>query len=414
MTKEPPSTIERKGLATQCVTLAIVSDLHACIESDGPPSSYLSLSQPEDEPTSHPITGLLQLLQKETIRADLLISGGDMGDKAQPAAVQYAWKAIQSIGSKLGAEFVAATSGNHDLDSRQQYNQFDAQGHLQALVPPFPLTEDEKNDKYWARHYVIETCSSFRVVILNSCAYHGNTTEEYKHGRISTHTLERLKTDLQKTTNGPVNILVCHHHPERHGVPPLSDLEDYEAMINGPGLVDLLGSGSFGEWLVVHGHRHRPRLFYAQGTACSPIILSAGSLCAHINPSLQGYARNQFYVLEINIADSQKWGLCGTFRAWDWIPGQGWMKASEQSGLPDSGGFGCREAPAALAATIEDKLIGIPAPYFMSWLDILLLEPRLRYALPRDLLCVADYLQQRHGLQVSKQAGKIQQIGRQT
>lgn len=410
-----PETIPRKQEKTQNrITLAVVSDLHAYVDSDAPAPSCLSISQSEEEPTQHPITGLLHLAKKKPIKADVLISCGDMGDKAHPAAIQYAWKAIQSIGQVLSARFIAAASGNHDLDSRHKYNQFDAKGHIQALVPPFPVSPDDKNDKYWARHFTIEGNSLFRVVILNSCAYHGTSPEEYEHGRISANTLDRLRRDLYNTTSPPVNILVCHHHPERHGEPPLTDREDYQAMANGPGLIDLLGSGDVGEWLVVHGHRHRPRLFYAQGTASAPIVLSAGSLCAHIDPYLQGYARNQFYIVEIDLGDLRRWGLCGTFRAWDWITGQGWIPAGMQSGLPDSGGFGYRESASTIAYNISTKLQGETPPFFHKWQHILDLEPRLKYIMPKDLLHVAEKLRQNHGLQVTEVAGKIQEIGKQS
>jgi predicted phosphodiesterase len=414
MTMQAEDKAGSPTIAQHRVTLAVVSDLHAYVDGDPPGPSSLSISLAEDEPTRHPITGLRRLLEDLQAKADILVSCGDMGDKAHPAAIQYAWKALQSIGQTLSVRLIAAASGNHDLDSRHNHNEFDAKGHLQALVPPFPLPEEERNDRYWARHFVIaEDCGVSRVVILNSCAYHGTGAEEYEHGRIARSTIDRLRHSLKCIEPPPVNIFVCHHHPERHGEPPLSDRDDYEAMTNGPGLIELLGSGDVGEWLVIHGHRHRPRLFYAQGATCPPVVLSAGSLCGHIDSVLQGYARNQFYLVEIDVTDSRKWGLSGTFRAWDWIPAQGWIPAGAQSGLPSSGGFGWRETPVSIAAAIADRFVEVTVPFFYSWDRVVSIVPRLRYIMPRSVPQIAGQLRQRHGFQVTEEGGRILEIGRQ-
>src|SRR5438309_6514993 len=101
--------------------VAVVSDLHAHDSKDIDTStwpSHLRISLPESEPSKHPISALTQLIQTENLTADLLLCAGDMGDKAQQAGIQYAWKTIHQLGGKLGARLVAATSGNHDLDSR--------------------------------------------------------------------------------------------------------------------------------------------------------------------------------------------------------------------------------------------------------------------------------------------------------
>src|SRR5688572_25117411 len=124
--------------------VAVVSDLHAYDSlSDGEtPPSHLCTLDPEDQATQHPITGLLELISKQSLSADALICCGDMGDKARPAGVRYVWERLQKIQTALQAEGLYVTAGNHDVDSRHKYNDYDAKGVLQSLVPQYPLADE--------------------------------------------------------------------------------------------------------------------------------------------------------------------------------------------------------------------------------------------------------------------------------
>src|SRR5690348_3651341 len=100
--------------------IGVVSDLHAfdSVVGGSPSPSHLNITLPENEPGKHPISGLLRLIEEERLTADLFLCAGDLGDKANRAGIQYAWKKIHEIGGKLEAKLIAASSGNHDLDSR--------------------------------------------------------------------------------------------------------------------------------------------------------------------------------------------------------------------------------------------------------------------------------------------------------
>ena len=79
-------------LTMRTLTIAIISDLHAFDDAQGKEDpSYLSVALPENEAARHPISGLLHLINKEGLRADLLLCAGDIGDKARPIAIKYAW-----------------------------------------------------------------------------------------------------------------------------------------------------------------------------------------------------------------------------------------------------------------------------------------------------------------------------------
>ena len=108
-------------------------------------------------------------------------------------------------------------------------------------------------------------------------------------------------------------------------------------MTNGSLLLELLGSGEFGRWLVVHGHKHHPKLTYASGGAASAVIFSAGSLSVDIQHELQGHSRNQFYLIDLPLNEIAKGRFVGRIEAWDWTNGRGWIPAGPSSGLPSSG-----------------------------------------------------------------------------
>ena len=295
--------------------IAVLSDLHAysVSDSDAAPSS-LCTTAPDDNPAVHPIAGLKKLISDESLRADLLVCGGDLGHHAAPDGIRYAWQAVSDIGTSLHAPHVVATVGNHDMDSRRRFNDYDPKEALQSLVPPFPLPDTNLNDQYWSRHFTVVREDDVCIVLLDSSAYH-TTPDEYPHGRVAEPTLARLKADLESDGHRALNILVCHHHPQQHSELKLGE---YDVMRNGQRLLDLLGCGTHGRWVLIHGHKHHPKISYASGGSASPLVFSAGSLCSNLYPELATEVRNQFYFIDIPLDRVSELGLVGRFRSWEW------------------------------------------------------------------------------------------------
>ncbi|MCL4553361.1 MAG: metallophosphoesterase [Candidatus Marsarchaeota archaeon] len=394
--------------------IAVISDLHAYDDrSVDPRPSHLCASDPEDEPETHPISGLLDLIAREKLRADVLLCCGDIADKAMPESIKYAWAAIQRVRDALGAQLLAATAGNHDIDSRHTYNAFDPKGFLQSLDPPFPLNNEGQNDAFWARNFVIMSNPVYRLVVLNSSAFHGGPVDENWHGRVSDYTIAALRKALKAGENRPINLLLCHHHPLRHKeLQRELDPDWYDEMKNGQKLLDLLGSGEYGDWLIIHGHRHFPKICYAAGGASAPIIFSAGSLCAQLYLDLQTLARNQFYLIELPHSDCRRWGLVGTFHAWDWAIGEGWIKAGAHSGLPYHGGFGYRTNLQVLARSVADFVDGKGNPPIVPWQAVTRAIPQIRFLLPGDTRELVRRLRDAFGLGVEESHEGPIQIGK--
>jgi predicted MPP superfamily phosphohydrolase len=400
------------------LTVLVVSDLHAYDvvdkESAGPPSLLCTMS-PESDGSRHPLTALFERAGREPrIAADIVVCCGDMGDRARPAAIKYVWDKLNVLKDKVGADLLLVTAGNHDVDSRHKYNSYDAKGVLQSLVPLFPLTEPVLSDRYWSRNYVLLTRPGCRIVLLNSSAYHGSSREqEYEHGRISPLTVEALRRDLAEGTAPAVNLLVCHHHPLRH-----RDIEDddYSVMEGGDKLIDVLGSGQLGTWMIVHGHKHHPRICYGPGGSSAPVVFSSGSLAATLYPALQGNARNQFHLIKFHIGLSRQLGLglAGTFSSWDFAFGTGWLPAERASGLPASGGFGCRRDIASLVRDVERTYTRRGQPY-LEWAEVLGAVQDARFLLPQDVYLLLERLEGQFGIgTLFDKDGTPAQIGRRT
>ena len=134
--------------------------------------------------------------------------------------IDLAWRCVHEIGAALHAELTTATVGNHDIDSRHQANKYDPKGFLMRLTPQYPLQDGSLCDRFWARNYAIVEKTDYRLVILNTCAFHGYGKEdviqgkphkELDHGRVSEYTIDALHRELDSLPHKDINILLCHH-----------------------------------------------------------------------------------------------------------------------------------------------------------------------------------------------------------
>ncbi|MBW2740354.1 MAG: metallophosphoesterase, partial [Deltaproteobacteria bacterium] len=150
--------LKKKKAKNKKFSFAVISDLHAYdpakLEYKDNPPSYFTINESASTP-NHPISDLFELIDKIELEADFLLCAGDIGHQAHPNHIVSAWETIQKVGKKLKCRKIIATSGNHDIDSRYNHNNFDAKGLLLSLNPPFPLSADDENNKYWARNYTI-------------------------------------------------------------------------------------------------------------------------------------------------------------------------------------------------------------------------------------------------------------------
>lgn len=364
-------------------SIAVLSDIHAFASSDRSAESavdYIAGSR-----ARNPLVELVESARDLGIRADTLVCAGDICNKADPTGLERAWADLHRLVAVIEAESLVPTCGNHDLDSRFLFNESDPdpKGAALSLVPSFPFASANLTDKYWARNYAILSLPSGVVmVVLNTSAYHGGKQEEIDHGRVCKRTINAIADELAVGYQGAAAyVLVCHHHPM-----PLSakSASDMEYVRDGQPLLDVLTQTTRSSWLVVHGHRHHPKLMSgATPSNYVPFIFGAGSLGAR-TPGVT----NQFHLISLfQSNDSEFSSVNGIVETWSWSDSTGWglSSSSPSSGLPGRCGFGFRGQIPALAA----KIAGVVGATFARIHDVRTNCPAIDFLTPdslRDLI----------------------------
>jgi 3',5'-cyclic AMP phosphodiesterase CpdA len=394
--------------------IAVISDVHATSKQGDVSRSHCKMDPAFSGKLHNPLSGLVDLAERGDLAADLILCPGDLADHAEPSATTFAWKKINELATSLSNCRVIATAGNHDVDSRHEHSKFDGRGLLQSLIPRFPVQDEGLYDRYWSRHFVTIEDDRYRILVLNSSAYHGtsdakdrrgNSVPEYEHGRISDYTLDAIRDELENSNTKEINILLCHHHPHQHSEHGLGELD---VMQGGQRLIELLGNSRFGSWLIVHGHKHHPKISYAAGpTSATPVVFAAGSVSAFLYPELATHTRNQFHLLELSRSEIKKFGLVGKFSSWDWSSGIGWIPAQSSMGLPRSGGFGNRTQ----MPLIVESLLGHLKNPSMKWRELCSSMPELAYLLPSDLQTLTRCLEENHKISfLQNKNGEIERV----
>jgi 3',5'-cyclic AMP phosphodiesterase CpdA len=378
--------------------MAVLSDPHARPGKSKTTLETTWVQTEDDDPGNNPLAALAKLIdESDSLSADVLLCPGDLCDQAEWGALEYVWERLADLASRLGAEVVIATAGNHDIDSQGRHKPAWIAEGLRELDPPFPMGEAAAAANYWDERVSIVKGDAWRVVTLNSTLMRelDEAAREHDHGEISKDTLELLKSQLQ----GPcetVNVLMCHHHPL-----PSTNLNpsDRSQMDKGDQLVRLLDDLD-GPWFVVHGHKHEPDLEYLGGTANAPVRLASGSVGAMLRGKYGTHVRNQFHVVEFPVDRCEEIHLMlgGYVRSWTWRGMTGWEPALEGDGLPAVAGFGHKRDGRSLAREIfsraqQNHLSSIERP------ALLVQEPKLEFMLPKDLVTFADELEA-HGCHV--------------
>lgn len=330
------------------IRILVCSDLHA-YDGRGAGSEIPS-SMDISQPTNNPIKALDVFLEKEGVPFDVLVCPGDLGHKALPIATIWAWESIVGL-AKTNDATILATAGNHDLDSRVEYNEYDPKGMIQGLSPKFPVEEESLFHKYWSQHFCICIEKGVRFVLLNSCAFHG-IGDEKDHGRLSKYTLEQMKKDVPENSF-KINILVLHHPPHNQSE---SGQGDGDGLKLGDDLIQWLDARE-DDWLIIYGHKHFANLSYARGSAQPSVLLSAGSVTATPPHEYAPNGKNQVHVITIDEAEIANHGFVGRVDSYDWYSGCDWSTADDKGGLPALCGFGYRGRNKDLVTRIDSLFL---------------------------------------------------------
>ena len=395
-------------IAPKRLRIAVLTDFHAYAgrpDDKSPSPSWLDIAEVQSDAGRNVFAGLFKQIEHDKIECDVVLCCGDMGDKADRAGQQYVWAKVEEVRAALKAEKTLGAAGNHDVDSRYIYSGFDAKGQLQTLEPRFPVEDERGWLEYWAKNFTVVQLGDVRFVLLNSAAYHGAAKEgedpEYVHGRVSNLTIDRIIADLKSVGEKTVNILVCHHHPYKNDKIAIND---YSQMQNGDKLINNLVDADVGPWLVIHGHKHDGRLFYAPGGNSYPTVFAAGSFAAKPYPSQVGQTFNEFYIVEIEVPQvvGEISSLLGTVDTWTWNYGDGWRRPQANQGLGPRAGFGARVDIGQLAKQIATSLRKNHPGSPVRWSAVGDEHSQVNHLVPDELTRLISILEKHHHLGITR------------
>jgi hypothetical protein len=291
-------------------------------------------------------------------------------------------------------------------------NTFDAQEYAKSLSPTLPVPQRDKYLEYWSEAFTLIQQEDCTFIVLNTAAYHGGgkaPAAEKEYGRISEATIAKIRRTLSSTPTTPINVLLCHHHPIKTD---LSDREFEGATRGGDRLVELLGE-DVRPWLIVHGHKHVPDLFYGHGGANAPVVLSCASFSAQVNVDAQNKNPNQVHYVELDPEYAARQGLAsaGAVRSWTWQPGGGWRRARGAQGMPHRAGFGYRSSLLTLADRITSHVDSTESK-LSTWEAVQESVPVVSNLIPNDAALLEAMLLNRGIAILTDRDGRVAEVGR--
>lgn len=324
--------------------IAVLSDLHCHHPSAGFAETLLLTDSPRRPAKQHPVSALELLIQSNELKADLVLMPGDLANKADSQGIISGWGFISSIAQLLHAPVVASTLGNHDVIWKEPCD--DSFKLARDLWPQFPTNNQDQYNSFWSEGFYFEEQEFYRVLVINSVKHHTNELSA-KRGLITDLQLEAINRYLESAPHKDFQIGLCHHHPIQHEEMALGPTD---LMENGSRLVELLSKHAFS--ILVHGHKHHPRLKTDTSWANPITVFASGSFSVGLKLGLGSRIRNVFHLIEM---EANQNSVRGKIRTWQFQLERGWTVANASAAdFPHLTGFGSLVSPAELASRIEN------------------------------------------------------------
>lgn len=367
-------------MAIKKLKIAVISDLHCHPEEkEYAKNNTLLFSDKLRLPTNeHPVENLLDIIEFEKIKVDLVLSPGDFTHQSHKQGFFSGWSYVNEIARALKADEVIATIGNHDIDSRHTYSNY-------SFDIPKKISQDFPLDKarlaqFWDTGFAFIEEPDFQILVVNSTHFHTHSDKENPidnpvvKGKMDTAQIEQIEKYL-KEHNDPkkIKIALVHHHPIKHA---RQQLGEYDFIENGETFLNVLGTYRYD--LLIHGHKHDPWLRYNITENGFEIpILSSGSFSA-TNQISWINKFNYFHLIEITKdEDTPATGMLETLTFKNRI---GWKKDREDGFYPYAG-FGYLENLKLIVEKIKTKLEA-SATGMLKWDAVVEDIPEIRYLTP--------------------------------
>ena len=368
-------------------SLAVISDLHCHLTSRTSNESYLLSDMPEAPVNSHPIYSLINLIRDRKLSPDVLLVPGDLANRVDKQGFISAMSYLKEVRRALGNPAMVCTAGNHDIDSHNKYKRGPFE-FTKSASKEFPISSEPLNNDFWSQGFCFVELNRCRILVVNSVLHHDNK-EEAKRGMMNDVQLERLSKAIGSQQKKTFQIALLHHHPLLHDDP---HLKGEDVMHNGDTFIRLLESHGYD--LIVHGHKHFPKLRYAPGGTEAPAVFASGSLSAF--GKMLSNTRNLFHVIELDGSTVADCVHKGRVISWEFNEGNGWSTPNTQSArFPSAAGFGYRGSIKNLVDKTYDFMKKSKTKR-VSWSNVTRALPQLNFVLPDDLRSYSMTLQTTH------------------
>jgi Icc-related predicted phosphoesterase len=352
--------------------IGIISDLHCHSKknNDGKRDSYL-LTDEELPLFQDPYKSFIHLIESgEDIKVDILVMPGDFTNKACPEGLKKGFNIVCHINELMKSKSLISNVGNHDVDSRKKYN-LDPLVDLKNTIKSSPIDDPT----FWEKGYCIIESEFYRLLIINTAHNHFNK-ENAEHGDISEEALKYLEDELKLISDDKVGIAITHHCPIEHSHYN-SGINDF--MHNGDELSKIIDRFNFK--LLIHGHKHDPRIRNGQGGINSPFIFSSGSFSAVQDKLLLG-GTNTFHIITMILEGKNKGK--GSIETWFFCTAKGWQRNIKNQYFEALVGFGAYLDLDQIADAIVKKIKNLPTQ-ICEWNDLVRDFDSICYLIPSDL-----------------------------
>jgi 3',5'-cyclic AMP phosphodiesterase CpdA len=318
--------------------------------------------------------------------ADLLCVTGDISNTAHAHEFEFADRALSRMATAIGISEseIFFVPGNHDINWPVMKLEPTSFWFPQRYAPLLQekLAFARRNGA--AVHGALETTPYFvsweteraLIIAVNSAAYDG-PTEKPHNGVIKQETVEEIDRYLAAKPANAEMLRICllHHHLEQYSE-PMPDHADFSIAVNAENLVKVLSKHRVD--LVLHGHKHHPRLGTKQPDNSHPFVsICAGSFSSILpSPYYEGVP-NLFHVINVDGREEQTGRIKGVVESWAYIGGQ-WIAGKSVNGMYAVDAFGSAATPTEIAinikASLERRMAVGP---ICRWLEILEDHPYL-------------------------------------
>lgn len=387
----------------QLIRLAIASDLHCHGVGELPDNrqeSFLIANAVKAPPGNHPVQALISLIRQDKLRASCLVCPGDLAHKASSQGLVQGWDHLRELRGELKAPHVFCTIGNHDVSSRdggEPYRQ------LRALHPEFPFDDDYSCDLFWSNGFALKRINPHADLVILNTAFHHYSEREARAGTFSTDQVKKLSDYLGKHEAPKLRLALLHHHPILHSS---AGFDSADVLPNGDEIVETLVR--HGCKIVIHGHRHHPRLRRHQVSGDDLLVFAAGAFSVHLT-TLGSQTRNLFHILEVD--DVRGSVPVGRIRSWEFNYSDGWRPTGPRSSkLPHVATFGPNSK-----VEVKEQIIALFKKKTTTFLDNAALTtsvPRISWLLPEEMDALKGELANDSLKIIRDDEGRIEGIGR--